>query len=60
MNRIVIENEFTVVSFETGAVVSFNHRTKNIRYVSTTGVFFDTPYEDDNWFDMMERYKLWR
>lgn len=60
MSKTVIENEFTIINLETGATVSFNHKTKNIRYSSVTGTFFDTSYEDDNWVHMMNRYKLWR
>lgn len=60
MSKTVIENEFTIINLETGATVSFNHQTKNIRYASVTGAFFDTSYEDDNWVQMMNQYKLWR
>jgi hypothetical protein len=60
MTKTVIENSFTIINLDGGANVSFNHITKNIRYVSVTGAFFDTSYEDDNWVQMMNQYKLWR
>jgi hypothetical protein len=60
MTKTVIENSFTIINLDGGANVSFNHITKTIRYTSVTGAAFLTEYDDDQWVDMMNRYKLWR
>jgi hypothetical protein len=52
---------FTVVVFEGGSKVTYNHKTNNINYKSSTGASFDEAYNPDGeWFDMMNRFKLWK
>ena len=60
MTKIEIAGEFTIVSYETGANVSFNHKTMTIRYVSASGSAFNVEHDDDQWYDMMQHHKLWR
>jgi len=58
--KTVVDGSFTIIHFEGGSNISFNHKTMNIRWVSATGVFYDVEWEDDEWFDLMQKYKLWR
>lgn len=52
---------FTIITFEGGSRVRYNHRSNLITYTSATGASFDEPYNPDGeWFDMMNRFKLWK
>jgi len=60
MTKLVIENSFTIVSLESGANVSFNHSTLTVRYTSANGSCYLVEHDDEDWVDVMNRYKLWR
>lgn len=60
VERTVVPGSFTIVRYNTGAIVSFNHETLNIRYVSASGAYYDTPFDDDKWAWMMNDNNLWR
>lgn len=52
---------FTIITFEGGSKLTYNHNTNNINYKSSTGASYDVPYDPDGeWFEMMDRYNLWK
>ena len=52
---------FTIITFEGGSKLTYNHTTNNINYKSSTGASFDVAYDPDGeWFDWMNHYKLWK
>lgn len=51
---------FTLINFNGGSTLFFNHSTLSIRYNSIAGGCFITEHSDDDWVAMMNRYSLWK
>lgn len=51
---------YTIINFQSGATLIFNHSSNSIQYNSTHNPSFTIDYEDDEWVTWMNKYGLWK